>query len=121
MQSVETGKGIDWGNAESLAMGSLLLEGHWVRLMGQDVERGTFSHRHAILYDFNNNNRYVPLAHLSKDQGHITITNSTIANNIGPDYAPSAIFIGQFGGGFVPTLTLINTIIERTPIAGKAN
>ena len=43
-------------------MGSLLLEGHWVRLMGQDVERGTFSHRHAILYDFNNNNRYVPLA-----------------------------------------------------------
>jgi len=43
--------------------------------------------------------------------GNITITNSTIANNIGPDWAPSAIFIGQFGGGFVPTLTLTNTII----------
>lgn len=43
--------------------------------------------------------------------GDITITNSTIANNIGPDWAPSTLFIGQFGGGFVPTLTLTNTII----------
>jgi len=43
--------------------------------------------------------------------GNITITNSTIANNIAPDYAPSALFIGQFGGGFVPTLTLTNSII----------
>jgi hypothetical protein len=43
--------------------------------------------------------------------GDIAITNSTIANNIGPDWAPSALFIGQFGGGFVPKLTLTNTII----------
>ena len=43
--------------------------------------------------------------------GDITITNSTIANNIGPDWAPSAFFIGQFGGGFVPTLTLTNSVI----------
>jgi hypothetical protein len=43
--------------------------------------------------------------------GDITITNSTIANNIAPDYAPSTFFIGQFGGGFVPTLTLTNTIV----------
>jgi beta-glucanase (GH16 family) len=43
--------------------------------------------------------------------GDITITNSTIANNIGPVWAPSTFFIGQFGGGFVPTLTLVNTII----------
>ena len=43
--------------------------------------------------------------------GDITITNSTIANNIGPDWAPSTFFIGQFGGGFVPTLTLTNTIV----------
>ncbi len=78
-QMGETGNGIDWGGAEMLAMGSALLEGHWVRLMGQDVERGTFSHRHAILYDFENNNRYVPLAHLSPDQGHITITNSMLS------------------------------------------
>jgi hypothetical protein len=43
--------------------------------------------------------------------GNVTITNSTIADNIAPDYAPSALFIGQFGGSFVPTLTLTNTII----------
>ncbi|MGD2077113.1 MAG: choice-of-anchor Q domain-containing protein, partial [Chloroflexota bacterium] len=43
--------------------------------------------------------------------GDITITNSTIANNVAPDWAPSTLFIGQFGGGFVPTLTLTNTII----------
>ena len=43
--------------------------------------------------------------------GDISITNSTIANNVGPDWAPSTLFIGQFGGGFVPTLTLTNTII----------
>ena len=43
--------------------------------------------------------------------GNVTITSSTIAQNIGPDWAPSALFIGQFGGTFVPTLTLINTII----------
>lgn len=43
--------------------------------------------------------------------GNITITSSTIANNIAPDWAPSTLFIGQFGGGFVPTLTLTNTII----------
>ncbi len=104
--AVESGKGLDWGNAESLAMGSLLLEGHWVRLMGQDVERGTFSHRHAILYDFNNNNRYVPLAHLSKDQGHITITNSMLSELavLGFEYGytladprPLVIWEAQFG------------------------
>ena len=43
--------------------------------------------------------------------GDITITNSTVANNIAPDWAPSTFFIGQFGGGFVPTLTLTNTIV----------
>jgi len=58
-QMIETGKGVDWGGAEQMAMGSLLLEGHWVRLMGQDVERGTFSHRHAILYDYDNGFMYM--------------------------------------------------------------
>ena len=42
---------IEWGTAELLAYGSLLLEGHAVRLSGQDVERGTFSHRHAVVHD----------------------------------------------------------------------
>jgi 2-oxoglutarate dehydrogenase E1 component len=105
-QMVETGKGIDWGGAEQMAMGSLLLEGHWVRLMGQDVERGTFSHRHAILYDYENGRRYVPLAHLSPDQGHITITNSMLSELavLGFEYGytladprPLVIWEAQFG------------------------
>ena len=124
-QTVDTGKGIDWGGAEALAMGSLLLEGHWVRLMGQDVERGTFSHRHAILYDFENNNRYVPLAHLSKEQGHITITNSMLSELavLGFEYGytladprPLVVWEAQFGdfvNGAQP-------IIDQYLVAGES-
>ena len=50
-KSVETGSDIDWATAEALAFGSLLLEGHPVRLSGQDSERGTFSQRHSVLID----------------------------------------------------------------------
>ncbi|KAL0589809.1 hypothetical protein ABG067_002034 [Albugo candida] len=62
--SIETGEGIDWGTAEALAWGTLLLEGNHVRISGQDVERGTFSHRHAVLHDQNSNREYVPLNHV---------------------------------------------------------
>lgn len=51
VKSVEEEKGIDWATAEALAFGTLLLEGNHVRLTGQDVERGTFSHRHAVMHD----------------------------------------------------------------------
>jgi 2-oxoglutarate dehydrogenase E1 component len=50
-QSIKDGEGIDWATAESMAFGSLLAEGTHVRLSGQDVERGTFSQRHALLHD----------------------------------------------------------------------
>merc|ERR1719181_1246565 len=50
-ETIETGEGIDWGTAEALAFGGLLLEGTHVRLTGQDVERGTFSHRHCLVHD----------------------------------------------------------------------
>ena len=63
--------GIDFGMAENLAFGSLLLEGIPVRISGQDVGRGTFSHRHAVLYDVNDGRPYIPLNHLhkSRDEG----------------------------------------------------
>ncbi|MCK1978244.1 hypothetical protein LNK15_14510, partial [Jeotgalicoccus huakuii] len=58
---METGEGIDWATAESLAFGSLVAEGSPIRLSGQDVERGTFSQRHTVLYDQETQNRYIPL------------------------------------------------------------
>jgi 2-oxoglutarate dehydrogenase E1 component len=65
------GPGIDFGMAEALAFGSLLLEGSPVRMSGQDVGRGTFSHRHAVLYDVTTAKAYIPLNHLhrSRDEG----------------------------------------------------
>src|SRR5215208_7106429 len=57
-------EGIDWATAESLAFGSLLLDGHRVRLSGQDVERGTFSQRHSVLIDQETEARYTPLNHI---------------------------------------------------------
>ncbi|GLD98266.1 hypothetical protein PINS_up006963 [Pythium insidiosum] len=62
--TIEAGEGIDWGTAEALAWGTLLLEGNHVRISGQDVERGTFSHRHAVLHDQETNTEFVPLNHL---------------------------------------------------------
>ena len=59
-QKLQGGTGIDWGLAELLAFGSLMLEGTPIRLSGQDSERGTFSHRHAAWYDSEDRTRYVP-------------------------------------------------------------
>jgi 2-oxoglutarate dehydrogenase E1 component len=71
--------GIDWGHAEALAFASLLAEGVDVRLTGQDAERGTFSHRHAVLADVNTGARYVPLQHLPNATGRFEIFNSPLA------------------------------------------
>lgn len=76
---METGEGIDWGTAENLAFGSLLVEGIRCRLTGQDVRRGTFSHRHAVIYDKNTGRRYTRLAHLSHDQAGLEIYDSPLS------------------------------------------
>lgn len=78
-KSVEKGDGIDWPTAEAMAFGSLLMEGNHVRLSGQDVERGTFSQRHAVYHDQENENQYVALNHLSKDQALFTVCNSSLS------------------------------------------
>lgn len=77
--SVDSGEGIDWATGEALAYGSLALEGYHVRLSGQDVERGTFSQRHAVLHDQKTDKTYVPLSHLSKEQGDFCISNSSLS------------------------------------------
>ena len=65
---IETGENIDWAMGEALAFGSLMKEGFDVRLSGQDVERGTFSQRHSVLYDQETEGRYVPLNNLEAGQ-----------------------------------------------------
>jgi 2-oxoglutarate dehydrogenase E1 component len=78
-EMVSTGKGIDFGCAEMLAFGSLLLEGTPIRFTGQDVERGTFSHRHAVLHDFKTGDVYIPLKHLADKQPSFFICNTMLS------------------------------------------
>ena len=79
LQSIHVGKNIDWATAEALAFATLLNEGYGVRLSGQDVGRGTFSQRHAVLYDQENENRFVPLRHFTKKQGLFEIVDSFLS------------------------------------------
>jgi 2-oxoglutarate dehydrogenase E1 component len=74
----ETGR-IDWGMAELLAYGTLLSEGFNVRFSGQDVERGTFSHRHAVLRVEDSEEEFTPLAHIADNQGRFDIHNSLLS------------------------------------------
>ncbi|KAL7269460.1 2-oxoglutarate dehydrogenase E1 component [Rhizina undulata] len=105
-KAVEEGTGIDWSTAEALAFGSLLSEGKHVRVSGQDVERGTFSQRHAVLHDQETEDTYVPLQHLSPDQAPFVISNSHLSEFgvLGFEYgyslsSPDALVIweAQFG------------------------
>ncbi|MEI6409222.1 MAG: 2-oxoglutarate dehydrogenase E1 component [Bacteroidota bacterium] len=77
-QLATTGK-IDWAMGELMAYGSLLLEGHNIRMSGQDVKRGTFSHRHACIYDANTNKEVNRLEGLSERQGKFYIYNSLLS------------------------------------------
>ena len=69
----------DWALGEALAWGSLSLEGHPVRLAGEDSQRGTFSHRHAVLVDFNTEEEHTPLRHLDPDQASLRIYDSLLS------------------------------------------
>jgi len=71
--------GIDWGHAEALAFGSLLMQGVAVRLTGQDSERGTFSHRQAVLHDYEHGTSYAPLQHLPGATGRFEVYNSPLS------------------------------------------
>ncbi len=71
-------QGYDWATAEAAAFASLVVNGTRLRMTGQDVERGTFSHRHAVLTDYETGDKYVPLAHLADKQGPVEIVNSPL-------------------------------------------
>jgi 2-oxoglutarate dehydrogenase E1 component len=85
---------IDWGFAEALAFGSLLAEGTPVRLSGQDCERGTFSHRHAVLHDMETQSTYTPLKNMAPDQALFCVYNSLLSEAavLGFDYGYSLDF-----------------------------
>ena len=101
----ETGE-VDWGLAEALAFASLISDGTPVRLSGQDSERGTFSHRHAVLHDARTNEKYVPLQHLKDAKASFEIYNSPLSEYacLGFEYGygfelPNALVLweAQFG------------------------
>ena len=105
-QSIGAGAEIDWATAEHLAFGTLLQEGFPVRLSGQDVGRGTFSQRHAILYDQENEERYIPLNHLDPEQAAFEVVDSPLSEEgvLGFEYGytladPNVLVLweGQFG------------------------
>ncbi|KNE63048.1 oxoglutarate dehydrogenase (succinyl-transferring), E1 component [Allomyces macrogynus ATCC 38327] len=79
LKTVEEGEGLDWATAEAIAFGSLLMERTHLRLSGQDVERGTFSQRHAVLHDQQTEQTFTALNHLSPDQAKFTVSNSSLS------------------------------------------
>lgn len=99
-------KQVNWATAELLAYGSILAQGNPVRITGQDVERGTFSHRHAVLNDAETNEKYCQLSNISPDQAPLYIYNSLLSEYgvMGFEYGyaqanPQALVIweAQFG------------------------
>jgi len=105
-RAVTQNEPMDWGTAEALALGTLLAEGIPVRMTGQDVERGTFGHRHAVLHDVENGAKYVSLAKLASGGARFQIANSLLSEAavLGFEYGYStvdpnrlAIWEAQFG------------------------
>ena len=116
---------VDWGMAEALAFSSLLASGVPIRITGQDTERGTFSHRHAVLHDPATNAEYVPLQHLTQAKASFEIHNSPLSEYacVGFEYGyaaavPKALVLweAQFGD-FVNGAQII---IDQFIAAGQA-
>ncbi len=91
VESLENGGPFDWAFAESLAFGSLLLDGTPVRLSGQDVGRGTFSQRHVVMHDYQGAGKHIPLEHVATDQARFCVHNSLLSEFavLGFDYGYS--------------------------------
>src|SRR5688500_3324993 len=117
LEAVREGKGIDWGNGEMLAIGSVLLEGTPVRFTGQDVQRGTFSHRQAVLYDYNTGKPHTPLNFIAPAQDA-----STNGNGNGQVQSDRFVMVpGGHSGHGLPGqahLTIVNTMLSELATIG---
>jgi len=111
---------IDWAGAEQMALGSLLLEGTPIRFVGQDAQRGTFSHRHACLHDYENGSKHYPLANLSPKQAPFIIVNTMLSELavLGFEYGFSSadprnlvIWEAQFGDFVNGTMPIIDQFL----------
>jgi 2-oxoglutarate dehydrogenase E1 component len=118
-------RGIDWGHAESLAFASILAEGTPIRLTGQDSERGTFSQRHVVLYDYKSGERYTPHQALPSARASFAVYNSPLSENaaLGFEYgysmhAPGVLVLweGQFGD----FANGAQVIIDQFIVSGRA-
>ncbi|XP_048692558.2 2-oxoadipate dehydrogenase complex component E1 isoform X3 [Caretta caretta] len=122
IQKVKEGTKLDWATAETLAFGSLLSQGFNIRLSGQDVGRGTFSQRHAMLVCQETDETYIPLNHLSPDQkGFLEVSNSPLSEEavLGFEYGMSIespkllpIWEAQFGDFFNGAQIIFDTFIS---------
>jgi 2-oxoglutarate dehydrogenase E1 component len=121
----KTGEGLDWATGEALAFGTLLLEGYPVRLSGQDCGRGTFSQRHAVVYDQQTEERYVALNHIEGALENFEVLDSPLSEAavLGFEYGyslaePRALVLweGQFGD-FVNGAQVI---IDQFIVSGEA-
>ncbi|XP_065339741.1 probable 2-oxoglutarate dehydrogenase E1 component DHKTD1 homolog, mitochondrial [Cloeon dipterum] len=121
LRKIQEENQIDWATAEALAVGSLLYEGYDVRICGQDVGRGTFAQRHAMLVDQETNDTYIPLNEMDPEQkGHLEVANSILSEEavLGFEYGMSiespkrlAIWEAQFGDFFNGAQIQIDTFI----------
>ena len=116
---------VDWSLGEALAYGSLLLEGRNVRVSGQDSSRGTFTHRHAALFDAEDGRRWVPLQHLAPEQGRFEIIDTMLSEAavVGFEYGFSTadphtldVWEAQFGD-FV---NVAQVIVDQFIASGEA-
>ncbi|KAK9497879.1 hypothetical protein O3M35_003789 [Rhynocoris fuscipes] len=122
IDKIQKGDGIDWATAETLAFGSLLYDGYNVRICGQDVGRGTFCHRHAIIVDQDSEDVFVPLNHLAPDQtAKLEVANSLLSEEavLGFEYGFSTIspynlviWEAQFGDFFNGAQIHIDTYVS---------
>ncbi|KAK7821099.1 hypothetical protein U0070_020461 [Myodes glareolus] len=116
------GTALDWATAETLALGSLLVQGFNVRLSGQDVGRGTFSQRHAMVVCQNTDNAYIPLNHMDPSQkGFLEVSNSPLSEEavLGFEYGMSIespkllpLWEAQFGDFFNGAQIIFDTFIS---------